>query len=225
MENEIDFFDGTLYKDGPREKLERNGVSSLTDKELVMVLIGSGNSKCGVKEISDEVLKMLDKNPNVSYDELRQIRGLGNAKTATVLASIELGRRKIKQKPKFLGTPGEIYQEIKHYASREQEHFIVILFNGALETLGTFVCTIGLIDKSLVHPREVFSPAIGKRAIGIAIAHNHPSGILTPSKNDIDITNRLIKAGNILGIKVLDHIVFSDEGYYSFMENGLMGRN
>ena len=109
-----------------------------------------------------------------------------------------------------------------HFSSRDQEHFITIMLNGAHEVIDSFISTIGLLNKTIVHPREVFAPAIKNRAAAIAIAHNHPSGSLEPSEEDKQVTMRLINAGEILGIRVIDHIVFSSRGYYSFLEHSLI---
>jgi DNA repair protein RadC len=147
---------------------------------------------------------------------------MGSAKASAIIAALELGRRKVTQKPRSITTPMDIYKEVLHFSSREQEHFITIMLNGAHEVIDSFISTIGLLNKTIVHPREVFAPAIKNRAAAIAIAHNHPSGSLEPSEEDKHVTNRLISAGEILGIRVIDHIVFSSRGYYSFLEHSLI---
>ena len=123
-----------------------------------------------------------------------------------------------------ISSPGDIFREVRHYATRDQEQFIVLVLNGAHEVLNVFVATVGLVNKTLVHPREIFSDAIQRRGTAIAIAHNHPSGKLEPSEDDINVTKRILISGDILGIKVLDHIIFSSSSYYSFLEHGLMDR-
>lgn len=219
--NEMLFLDDTR-NDLPREKLEKKGPSALSDKELIMLLIGSGNAMHKAEDIADEVLRKIDKNPEISFHDLLRIPGMGIAKSSAICASLELGRRKISKKQRMVTRPDDIFREVMHYASREQEHFITIMLNGAHEVIGTFISTIGLLNRTLVHPREVFSPAIEKRAAAIALAHNHPSGNLEPSAEDKEVTERLKKAGVILGIPVLDHLVFSNKGYYSFLEHSLM---
>ena len=206
----------------PREKLERLGIGALTDKELLMLIIGSGNAKRPVDGIAEDLLRKLDLMPMISTEEIMLIPGMGRAKASAIAAAMELGRRRSHRKPRIVTTPEDVYREVSHYASREQEHLIVVLLNGAHEIIGTFVATIGLLNKTIVHPREVFVEAIRMRAAAIAIAHNHPSGNIDPSEEDKDVTKRLLLSGKILGIKLLDHIVFTDEKYYSFLEHGLM---
>ena len=198
----------------PREKLERLGIGALTDRELLMLIIGSGSIRRPVDEIAKDLLEALDTAPAATP--------VGRAKASAVAAALEFGRRRSHKKPRTVSTPEDVYREVRHYASREQEHLVVVLLNGAHEVIGTFVATIGLLNKTIVHPREVFANAIRSRAAAIAIAHNHPSGNIEPSQDDKDVTARLQKAGQILGIKLLDHLVFTDERYYSFLEHGLM---
>lgn len=209
-------------KEMPREKLERTSIESLTDKELLMLLIGSGNAHNSAETIANSLIDLLDKNPNLSSAKIRLIPGLGNAKAATIEAALELGRRRATRKPRSITCPKDIYREVQHYSSREQEHLIVVMLNGAHEVIGTFIATIGLLNRTLVHPREVFAPAIEKRAAAICIAHNHPTGYSEPSNDDKDVTRRIVKAGEILGVKCLDHLIFTETSYFSFLEHGLL---
>ena len=208
--------------DKPRERLERLGIEALTDKELVMLVIGSGTVRRPVDEISEDLLELLDRTPEAKTEDIMLISGLGRAKASAIEAALELGRRRSHKKPRSITSPEDIYREIRHYSSREQESLVVVLLNGAHEAIGTFVATIGLLNKTIVHPREVFAPAISKRAAAVAIAHNHPSGNIEPSNDDKEVTVRLNEAGQILGIKLLDHIVFSYDRFYSFLEHGLL---
>lgn len=219
-ENENKIEDEILEQ--PRDKMERLGPASLTDKELIMVLIGSNYHKRPAGEIAEEVLARLDRYPESTMSDLRMIKGMGPIKASLVEASLELGRRRIQRKPRTIVSPKDIFKEVLHFASREQEHFIIVMLNGAYEVIGSFVSTIGLVNRALVHPREVFAPAIEKRASAIALAHNHPSGSLMPSDEDKEVTRRISKAGMLLGIKVIDHVVFTEESYYSFLEHSLM---
>ena len=220
--NEYTVFRETRLEDRPRERIERLGSEALTDKELLMLLIGSGNQGRAVDEIASDLLEYLDKNPALTMQSILQISGIGKAKASAIDAALELGRRRVSQKGRLIVSPRDIYREVQHYASRTQEHLVVVLLNGAHEVISTFVATIGLLNRTIVHPREVFSDAISRRAAAIAIAHNHPSGNIEPSDDDKDVTSRIVKAGEILGIKVLDHLVFTDEQYFSFLEHGLM---
>ena len=212
----------TPKEDRPRERLERLGVEALTDEELLMLIIGSGTSKRTVNEIAKDLLYELDRNPDMKIEEMLLIPGLGQAKASSIDAALELGRRRVRGKGRVISSPSDIYKEIRHYSSRDQESLIVLMLNGAHETIGTIVATVGLLNRTIVHPREVFSEPIKRRAAAIAIAHNHPSGNVEPSDDDKDVTKRIIRCGEILGLRILDHIIFSDEKYYSFLEHGLM---
>lgn len=213
-------------QDRPREKMELKGAESLSDLELIMLLVSSGTAERPVNEVSSELLALLDKSEEPDYKSICAIKGLGRAKSSQILAALELGRRRMKKYGigPSISSPGEIFREVRHYATRDQEQFIVLVLNGAHEVLNVFVATVGLVNKTLVHPREIFSDAIQRRGTAIAIAHNHPSGKLEPSEDDINVTKRILISGDILGIKVLDHIIFSSSSYYSFLEHGLMDR-
>ena len=208
--------------DRPRERIDRLGAEALSDKELLMLMIGSGNSRTGVEQIASALLEKLDTDPDLGIAEIQSVPGIGQAKAASIQAAIEFGRRRTRRVGRTVTAPDDIFREIHHYATREQEQLIVIILNGAHEIITTEVVTIGLLNKTIVHPREIFSEAISKRAASIAIAHNHPSGNLTPSDEDKIVTSRILRAGEILGIKVIDHLIFSTTGYYSFLEHGLL---
>lgn len=128
----------------------------------------------------------------------------------------------LKENPVHGNNPKNIHEYLSPYGGKKQEHFIVVMLDGANQIMNTQVVSMGLVNRTLVHPREVFAPAIENRATSIVIAHNHPSGNLTPSDDDIAITNRMIQAGKILGIKVQDHIIFSTARFFSFLEHGLL---
>lgn len=225
-----DFFDIYSMNDslteekneGPREKLERLPIEALTDKELIMLLIGAGSGRRRGEDIADDVLHLLDKKGQLSLYEAELISGLGMAKASALIAALELGRRKVTRKGNAITSPKDIFAEVRHYASRDQEHLIVVILNGAHEVIGTDVATIGLVNRTLVHPREVFAPAIEKRATAICVAHNHPSGNIVPSEEDKEVTKRLKSCSVILGIKLLDHVIFSQDSYYSFLEHSMI---
>ena len=203
------------FTERPRERIERLGAKAMRDEELLMLIIGSGNSSRAVNEIADDLLKKLDANPDLSREEIMLIPGIGKAKAAAIEAALELGRRRVRGKGRTISTPNDIFAEIRHFSSRSQESLIVVALNGAHEVIGTIVATVGLLNRTIVHPREVFSDPLKMRAAAIAIAHNHPSGNIEPSQDDKDITVRLVKCGD-------DHIVFTDDKYYSFLEHGLL---
>ncbi len=197
------------------------GAESLSDQELLAILIGSGNRERSVNAIAKDLMEILDTKASISNEDLLGIPGLGMAKATLIAASLELGRRRLPAKRRQISTPSDIFPLIRHYATRMQEHFLSVCLNGAHEVLSVNVCSIGLVNRTLVHPREVFGEAVRQRATAILVAHNHPSGNLEPSMEDKDVTRRLKQAGDILGIKVLDHLIFSEEGYLSMLEGSL----
>ena len=202
-------FKETPEEERPRERLERLGAGGLRDDELLMLIIGSGNSGRAVDEIASDLLSLLDEHPEITREEIMLIPGLGKAKAAAIDAALELGRRRVRVKGRTITQPKDIFMEVRHYSSRSQESLIVVALNGAHESIGTIVATVGLLNKTIVHPREVFADAIKNRAAAIAIAHNHPSGNVEPSEDDKEVTRRLVQCGTILGIKVLDHVMFT----------------
>ncbi len=207
-------------KERPREKLLEKGSHSLNDKELLAVILGKGTQKLDVLSIAKKIIKIIDqKGLELSPDDLLNIEGIGEAKAALVLAAFEFIRRRIKPEGLKIKFPADVLPLIQHFADRKQEHFLCVSINGANEVMNVRVVSIGLINKSHVHPREVFADVITERASAIIIAHNHPVGELQPSKKDIEVTNRINEAGKILGINLLDHIIFNNKDYYSFAEN------
>jgi DNA repair protein RadC len=207
----------------PREKLQGKGPEALSDLELLAVLLGSGTKEHDVFSVAGRILKVLDgRNEKLSLEELQKIEGVGPAKASLIAAALEFARRRIRPEGLRISFPPDVLPLIRHFADRKQEHFICISLNGANEVIATRVISVGLVNKTQVHPREVFADPITDRASAVIVAHNHPSGSLEPSKEDIDITVQLKSAAEILGIRLLDHIVFNQKGYYSFLEKGLV---
>lgn len=208
-------------EDRPREKLLKRGAAVLEDYELLAVALGSGSRDKDVLTLARELLPVFDqRNGSLRAEHLAEVRGLGEAKAAALTAMIEFARRRIRPEGVKIRTAADIIPLIQHIAERKQEHFICISLNGAHEVIATRTVTVGLVNAAHVHPREVFSDPITDRACAIIVAHNHPSGDLTPSAEDIDVTKRLDKAGTTLGIRLLDHVVFSRRGYFSLREAG-----
>ncbi len=208
-------------KERPREKLFSKGVKYLSDRELLSIIIGSGIKGKGVYTLSEEILALLDsENYNVDEKTLTTISGMGKAKTALLSAAIEFSRRILIPERNKISSPSDIYPFIRHYANRRQETFLSVSLNGAHEIINIRIVSIGLVNKTLVHPREVFADPLADRAAAIICAHNHPSGNTDPSPEDKEVTEILKKAGKILGIELLDHIIFSEKGFYSFLEKG-----
>lgn len=207
--------------DRPREKLLRKGAQALSDRELLAVLLGKGTPGMDVMTLAGKLARLIDqKGLNVTAEDLMQFEGVGDAKATLVLGAIEFARRRIKPEGAKIETPADLLPHVRHFADRKQEHFLCATINGANEILNIRVVSMGLIDRSPVHPREVFADALTDRASAIIIAHNHPSGGLEPSPSDINITAQLKEAGRIVGLELLDHIIFNRSGYYSFLEEG-----
>ena len=207
--------------DRPREKLLRKGAAALSDQELLAVLLGKGTASMDVMTLAAKLARLIDeKGLQVKAGDLTQFDGVGDAKATLILAAIEFARRRIKPEGSKIETPADLLPHVRHYADRKQEHFLCASINGANEILNIRVVSIGLIDRSPVHPREVFADALADRAAAIIVAHNHPSSGVEPSHSDINITAQLKAAGGILGIELLDHIIFNRTEYFSFLEAG-----
>ncbi len=207
----------------PREKLKERGVEALLDGELVAVILGSGSKGQDVMSLSSKVAKLIaEKGGDLSLEELTKIEGIGPAKASQILACFELARRHIVKETVKINNAEDVLPLIGQITNKQQEYFICISLNGAHEVIENRIVTVGLLDRSQVHPREVFADVITDRAASVIFAHNHPSGELRPSDSDLRIHEQLTEAGRILGIKVLDHIIISKRGYYSFQENGLI---
>ncbi|MGL1890467.1 MAG: DNA repair protein RadC [Spirochaetaceae bacterium] len=207
----------------PREKAVQYGIKNLSDRELLTILLGSGSRENPVNKLATKILLLLDKTDGeVSTDDLQKIKGVGTAKATLIRASLEFSRRRLCPNVTKIAYPTDILPAVRHYVTRPQEYFIVISLNGAHEIITTNVVSIGILNRTLIHPREVFSDPLKERAASLILCHNHPSGNLEPSPEDKEVTDRLVSAGELLGIKVLDHIIFSDKHYYSFTEDSLI---
>ncbi len=211
-------------RDRPREKLARNGPATLSDRELLAIALGSGNKQDDVLTLSERILAVIDeKNGGLRIDDLTQIKGVGTARAALISAMLEFSRRRIRPEGVRIKSASDVIPLVKHLCDRKQEHFVCVSLNGAHEVIASRIVTVGLVNAAQVHPREVYSDPITDRACAVIVAHNHPSGELTPSSEDSEVTRRLKQAGDTLGIKLLDHIVFSHRGFLSFREQGLLG--
>ncbi len=205
----------------PREKLQAKGARALSDNELMAILLGSGTKGHDVLKVAKQVVAVVDAcNGSPTIEELGKIPGVGFAKATMITAALEFSRRRIKPEGIRISFPPDVLPLIKHYEDRKQEHFLCVSLNGAQEVITSRVVSVGLADRTQVHPREVFADPITDRASAVIVAHNHPSGSLEPGKEDMDITRRLKTAGETLGIRLLDHIIFNHRGYYSFLEHG-----
>ena len=199
----------------------RKGASCLSDVELLAILMGSGNRHCDVAALAERLLGVIDgKNDTVTIDDLMDIQGVGEAKATLIIAALEFARRRIRPHGLRITLPTDVYPLIRHFSDRRQEHFICISLNGAHEVIAVRTVSVGLVNRALVHPREVFADPITDRAAAIIVAHNHPSGSLIPSQDDIAVTRQLISAGETLGIRLLDHIIFNQTQHFSLVAHG-----
>ena len=204
------------YKDDrPREKLAKFGSAKLSDLELLMAVIGSGNAQAGVEQIARSVLKLIKtQGADIDYVTLREVTGLGEAKIAVLLANFELARRYLSNDEKpAIDSPEKAVKLLADIRDKKQEYFVCLTLDGANRLIAKRVVTIGTLTASLVHPREVFADAIADRAASIIVAHNHPSGSLEASQADKDVTSRLAEAGKLLGITLNDHIIVTKNSH------------
>lgn len=207
----------------PREKMLNRGPVSLSDRELAALLINSGQRDHPVEDLARSLIDVLDlKGANLCLGDILGIPGIGHTKGCQIAGAMELFRRRFNYNRQTIRRPGDVYPLIRHYAERPQENFITVSLNGAHEVITSRIVSVGLVNRTLVHPREVFADPITDRAAAVIVAHNHPSGSLEPSSDDHEITRRMRDAGHILGISVLDHLIITRSGYFSFMENGVL---
>ncbi len=211
----------------PRERLLQYGATHLSNKELIALLLGSGTRNESVLDLSNRVLmhfegiKLLR---NATIEELTAIKGIGPAKGVIMLAALELGDRLNRYKPSeryVVRSPEDgadyVMEEMRLL---DQEHFIALFLNTKNQIIHSQTIFIGTLNSSVVHPREIFREAVRRSSASIIVAHNHPSGDPTPSPEDINVTKRLVKAGRIMGIELLDHLVIGDGKFISLKEKG-----
>jgi DNA repair protein RadC len=205
--------------DRPREKMREKGAAALTTEELVQIILGRGVKGHDVRAMSRKITRILEEKKGwLDEADLKDIHGMGEAKTCQLLAAFEVARRFAKGDAiKITGTH-DVLPLLQDIANKPQEHFVCISLNGANEVIEKRIVTVGLLDRSQVHPREVFADVIADRAAAVILAHNHPSGDLRPSDADLRIHNQLIDAAEILGLRIMDHIIIGKKGYYSWNE-------
>lgn len=202
--------------DRPREKLEKYGAGKLSDAELLAILLRTGTKDLDVLKLSQKILQKFEKDKfiNVSIDDLKDIHGLGIVKSCEIIACFELGRRMLQgKKSAILLSPKDVWERMEDIRGSKKEHFVVFYLNSRNQEIQREIISVGTLNESLVHPREVFENAIKNNAASIIIAHNHPSGDLEPSEADTEITKKLIHAGKILDIKILDHVIVVNDSW------------
>lgn len=211
--------------DRPREKLLKYGPNKLTTTELLAILLRTGIKGVNVIELSNKILKLIG-TENIQFitgSDLRKIKGLGPVKAAEIIACIELGKRLVKDKQLLTAvSPRAIFDSLKDIRLLKKEHFIAIYLDTSNQEIAREIVSIGTLNASLVHPREVFEPAVRNLAASIILVHNHPSGESKPSREDLLITKKLADSGNLLDINILDHIIITKTGYTSFKERKLI---
>ncbi len=209
----------------PREKLERYGAGKLSDAELLAILLRTGPAGTGVLELSKKILHQFKDSllAKADLEELQSIHGLGSAKACEIVACFELGRRLLRgKKAALILSPREVWEELKDIRDHKKENFVVFYLDTQNQLVKREVVSVGTLNGSLIHPREIFEPAVKYLASHIIVAHNHPSGSLEPSDEDLAVTQRLRHAGRVLGIEVIDHVIVTSRGFASLKDKHLL---
>jgi DNA repair protein RadC len=213
--------------DRPREKLERAGAGALGDNELLAVVLGHGVSRSGALELANAVLAAvggLHGLARATPDELRRVPGIGAARASQLIAAVEAGRRTLvrprRERPQIRAAIDAAQVLVAEYGTRPVEQFGVLLLDTKHRVLRTTLLSVGTLDASIVHPREVFRAAASAGAAALILFHNHPSGDPTPSDDDVALTKRLVRAGELMGIAVIDHIIVAENRFHSLREQG-----
>lgn len=209
----------------PREKLLTYGPERLTDAELLAILLRTGLEGKNVLEVAKSVIKKFPgaRLANAAIPELTKIKGVGEVKALELVACFELGRRLLKDKQvQLVLSPRAVWERMEDLRTSKKEHFVVFFLDTQNQLIKREVVSIGTLNASLIHPREVFEPAIKHLVSHIIVAHNHPAGSLEPSEEDLAVTRRLRDAGLLLGIQLLDHVIVTTTGYLSLKEQNLL---
>jgi DNA repair protein RadC len=209
----------------PREKLEKYGPEKLSNSELLAILLGTGTKGVNVVELANKILKKFngDKISKANVAELKNTFGLGTAKACEIVACFELGKRLLNgKKAVLLLSPQDVWNELRDIRDNKKEHFVIFFLDTRNQEIKREIISVGTLNSSLVHPREVFEPAVKHLASHVIIAHNHPSGNSEPSEEDLDITKRLVESGKLLGIEIADHVVVTPASYFSFKEKNIL---
>lgn len=209
----------------PREKLIKYGPEKLSSSELLAIILRSGQKGENAINLAKKILRKFSskKLPNIEFKDLVTQLGLGESKACSIIASFELSKRLLKEKKSTLIlSHKEVWQEMKDIREKNKEHVVIFYLDSKNQIIKRSIISIGTVNASMVHPREVYEAAISHNATQIIIAHNHPSGDLTPSPEDIQVTKRLSEAGKILGIELLDHIIVTKDHFLSLKKENFM---
>ncbi len=215
-------------RERPMEKLVERGREALSDEELLAILIGTGSRNKNALELADGILRQKRERSwliKAGVEELKSYEGIGTSKSCRIIAGIELGLRLSRAKNFYsisLNSPKTVANYLKSlYAGEEREIFCTIFLDSKNKPIGREIISIGTLNQTMVHPREVYRAAISNGACSIMISHNHPSGDPEPSQEDILVTKRLAKVGDLVGIPVLDHLIIGKEDYISLKQRGV----
>ncbi len=209
----------------PREKLIYYGTNKVSNEELVAILFQSGMKGRNALDLGKLVLKQFssDQLGKVTLKELTNIAGIGSSKAAILLAALEFGKRLFQNKKSALILSAEdVWRELKDIRFKKKEYFVIFYLDSRNQEIAKEIISIGSVNASMVHPREVFEPAVRNCAYQIIVAHNHPSNDCTPSDADILVTQRLIEAGKLLGIDLIDHVIVTKDSFFSCREKRLI---
>lgn len=211
----------------PRERLINKGVYSLSDSELLAIVLKTGTKDLSVKDLANLILKKyksISNLKNITYRELINIKGIGEAKACQIISVIEIAKRINTKQDKIIDvkitSPMIVFEYYKNIINSNQECFYCLYLDSGKKVLKEKLLFVGTVNQSMVHPRDVFKEAYIQNATSFICVHNHPNGDVTPSKMDIDTTKRLKEVGMLMGIKLVDHVIISEDKYYSFLENG-----
>lgn len=207
----------------PRERLLGDGPQNLTKAELLAVILGSGTTKKNVLSLAKQVISKIDKSIEISPHSLIAIHGIGQIQASKIIATLEIGKRlhNLKPKPRLL-KPEDVLREVSEIRASHREQLVGLYLNARYELLAKEVLAVGGVNTQSVDPRDVFAPAIKLPCRSIILVHNHPSGDSHPSQSDIITTGKLKKAGDLLGISLLDHLVVTKDEYLSFQQQKLL---
>ena len=214
---------GCYEKLNVREKFEEKGISEITTQELIMLILGSGIKGCPIEELAWKVLVALDfRDSDELYEHLRKIKGMGKTKAISICACLELGKRLESTSKKFIKTSSDVVPLVNHYALESTEYFICISLNSRNEIIKISEICKGSANVTRINPKDVFSQILKDNGNAAIFVHNHPSGNVTPSQNDLELTKSFISAGFLLGIPILDHIIIGLDAYYSMADSGVL---
>jgi DNA repair protein RadC len=211
----------------PREKLIAKGPANLKDEELLAILLGTGTEGKNVIEVAKQILNKYSKKRllKLTYNDLSKIKGIGLAKACTILAAAELVKRALKVNNESLpvvSSTKDVVLQVSYLREKTREHLMAIYLNARNELLFRKHVFVGTLNANLVHPREIFAEALKQNAASVILVHNHPSGDAEPSEDDLEITKRILEAGKIMGIDVLDHVIITKNKIFSFKERKLI---